>query len=100
MEVKILDKNYAQTYTNTNGQLGQNKYYSIYTSQIEEQLSNSKGIDRKINLKEGDIISVVAKNNSLTLSQAKRNVYYTIVGDDLHIIVATGSGIVAINGAT
>lgn len=100
LEVKILDKNYAQTYTNTNGQLGQNKYYSIYTSQIEEQLSNSKGIDRKINLKEGDIISVVAKNNSLTLSQAIRNVYYTIVGDDLHIIVATGSGIVAINGAT
>lgn len=100
IEIKILDKNYAQNYTSKNGQLGQNKYYSIYTSQIEEQLANTEGVDKKIVLKEGDIISVVAKNSSLTLSQSIRNVYYTIVGDDLHIIAATGSGIVAINGAT
>ena len=36
----------------------------------------------------------------MTLSQSIKNIYYTITGDDLHIISATGSGIVAINGAT
>ena len=100
MEIKILDKNYAQKATFDSGNIGQNKYYSIYTNQIEKQLDSENGVDRKIILKEGDIISVVAKNSSLTLSQSIRNIYYTIVGDDLHIIVATGSGIVAINGAT
>lgn len=101
IELKVLDKNYAQNYTNeSNGELGENKYYSIYTSQIEEKLSNSEGGNQRIVLKEGDIISVVAKNNSLTLSQSLKNIYYTIAGDDLHIISATGNGIIAINGAT
>ncbi len=108
IELKILDPNYAQNYTtnqNTKGELGQNHYYSIYTTQIEDRLlnnstSNTTGDKNKIVLKEGDIISVIAKNNSMTLSQSIKNIYYTITGDDLHIISATGSGIVAINGAT
>lgn len=108
IELKILDPNYAQNYTtnqNTKGELGPNHYYSIYTTQIEDRLlnnstSNTTGEKNKIVLKEGDIISVVAKNNSMTLSQSIKNIYYTITGDDLHIISATGSGIIAINGAT
>ena len=108
IELKILDPNYAQNYTtnqNTKGELGKNHYYSIYTTQIEDRLlnnstSNTTGDKNKIVLKEGDIISVIAKNNSMTLSQSIKNIYYTITGDDLHIISATGSGIVAINGAT
>lgn len=108
IELKILDPNYAQNYTtnqNTKGELGQNHYYSIYTTQIEDRLlnnstSNTTGDKNKIVLKEGDTISVIAKNNSMTLSQSIKNIYYTITGDDLHIISATGSGIVAINGAT
>lgn len=102
IEVKILDPNYAQKYTNINGDIGSNQYYSIYTTQIEEKLSYNGGNEnnKKIVLKEGDIISVIAKNNNLTLSQALKNIYYTIVGEELHIIAATGSGIIAINGAT
>ena len=115
IELKILDKNYAQRYTTDGytdnngihkGELGPNHYYSIYTTQIEDRLlnnstnDNSNGDKNKIVLKEGDVISVVAKNNSMTLSQSIKNIYYTITGDDLHIISATGSGIIAINGAT
>ena len=51
-------------------------------------------------LKEGDVISVTAKNSSKTLSQTLKNIYYTISGDDLHIISASGTGTIAINGAT
>ncbi len=102
IEVKILDKNYSQEYTNQTGELGVNQYYSLYTTQIEDKLSNSNGnaTNKKVVLKEGDIVSVITKNNNLTLSQALKNVYYTIIGDEKHIIVATASGIVAINGAT
>ena len=114
IELQILDKNYAQRYTTDgyvdnngvihNGERGPNHYYSIYTTQVEEKFlienSTTSDINNKIILKEGDIISVIAKNSSLTLSQAIKNVYYTIIGDELHIISATGSGIIAINGAT
>jgi hypothetical protein len=100
IEIKVLDKNYAQKYTNETGDLGPNQYYSIYTFQVEDKLLNSNAEDSRLVLKDGDIVSVVAKNKSMTLSQSIRNVYYTITGDDLHIIAATGSGIVAINGAT
>ena len=34
MEVKILDKNASQRYTEDSQDIGQNEYYSIYTSQI------------------------------------------------------------------
>lgn len=102
IEIKVLDPNYAQEYTNRRNELGLNQYYSIYTTQIEEKLSNNGGNEsnKKIVLKDGDVISVIAKNNNLTLSQSLKNIYYTISGEELHIVAATGSGIIAINGAT
>ena len=51
-------------------------------------------------MEERFLISVIAKNNNLTLSQSLKNIYYTISGEELHIVAATGSGIIAINGAT
>ena len=89
IELQILDKNYAQRYTTDgyvdnngvihNGERGPNHYYSIYTTQVEEKFlienSTTSDINNKIILKEGDIISVIAKNSSLTLSQAIKNVY-------------------------
>lgn len=109
IEVKILDENTAQKYTSnsSNGEIGPNTYYSIYTTQIEDRLAKSDSDDDgtlnetgRIILKEGDVISVTAKNSSKTMSQALKSVYYTIKGDDLHIIAATGTGTIAINGAT
>ncbi len=100
MEVKILDKNASQRYTEDSQDIGQNEYYSIYTSQIEDKLSNIEGGANKIALKEGDIVFVTAKNSSKTLSQSIKNIYYKIKGEDLHIIVATGSGTIVVNGAT
>ena len=100
IEVKILDKNASQRYTEESQEIGQNEYYSIYTSQIEDKLSNTDGGADKIVLKEDDIIFVTARNTSKTLSQSIKNIYYKIKGEDLHIIVATASGTIAVNGAT
>lgn len=101
IEVKILDKNASQNHTTNNpNEIGENYYYSLYTSQIEDKLSNESGGARKIVLKEGDQIFVTAKNSSKTLSQSLKNVYYKITGEDMYIIVATGTGTIAVNGAT
>lgn len=111
MELKILDENASKRYTMLDeegrGKVGENKYYSIYTSQIEEALLNSdKNDDGNENnsgvilLKEGDVIAITAKNSSKTLSQSLKNTYYKIRGEELHIIAATASGTIAINGAT
>lgn len=107
MELKILDENSSKKYTVDTAKVGENKYYSIYTSQIEEKLLNSDEDDDGIAnnsgvilLKEGDVVSVTARNSSKTLSQTLKNTYYKIRGEDLHIIAATASGTIAINGAT
>lgn len=109
IELKILDHNLnQQTVTNSYGmKIGENSYYSIFTSQIEEKLEisdleddNMLNDSGKIILKEGDVVSVVARNSSKTLSQSLKNIYYTIKDEDLHIIAGTASGTIAINGAT
>ena len=105
MEIKILDKNTAQRETNIDSEVGQNSYYSIFTTQIQERLlatdadPSSLSKTGQIILKEGDIISVTTKNSSKTLSQTLKNVYYTIRGEDLHIITSTSTGTIAVNGA-
>ena len=106
IELKILDPNYAQNYTtnqNTKGELGQNHYYSIYTTQIEDRLlnnstSNTTGDKNKIVLKEGDIISVTATNTDVTIAQSLRNAFYAIAGKGTYQISGSHSGVVQNNG--
>ena len=106
LEVKILDKNTAKIVTDNNPrQIGSNTYYSIYTTQIEDKINKSAQDSEynsygKLILKQGDVISVTVKNNSTTLSQELKSFYYNATGSDLHIIAATASGIVAIDGTT
>lgn len=105
LEVKILDENTSKVVTDAEPtQLGSNTYYSLYTTQIEDRISTSEesryNLDGKLVLKQGDIISVTVKNSSTTLSQELKGFYYSVTGSDLHIIVATETGVVAINGLT
>lgn len=106
LEVKILDETTAKKVTDKDKEkIGNNAYYSLYTSQIEDRIGLSavnKTNNRtgKLILKQGDQISVTAKNSSKTLSQVLRNIYYNVTGEDIHIIVASSSGTVTINGST
>ena len=106
LEVKILDETTSKNVTdNDKEKIGNNAYYSLYTSQVEEKIGLSI-VNRENNrvgkliLKQGDQISVTVRNSSRTLSQSLKNIYYNITGDDVHIIVAASSGTVAINGST
>lgn len=104
MEIQILDENTAKRVTdNDNTKIGNNTYYSIFTSQIEDIIAKSgedvnNNIEGRILLKQGDMISVTVKNSSKTLSQSLKSFYYNIVGSDIQIITATASGTIAING--
>ena len=54
----------------------------------------------KYGLKEGDLITVTARNTNLTISQMLRNFFYTIAGNDSYTIAGQHSGAVTVNGST
>lgn len=104
MEVKILDENTSQKVVNQyghEGKVGNNTYYSIYTSQIEEIIENiDESAPQELLLKQGDGISVTIRNSSKTFSQSLKSFYYKTAEEGIHILSATASGTVAIDGRT
>ena len=92
METKILDENPAKKRLQTSDdKIGENVYYSEYTSQIEEELKNNHGVK---NLKTGDMVLVTVKNTDLTLAQQLKEFTYKIVGNDTATVVASKAGMV------
>ena len=96
MEVKVLDENPGKKTSQVEEKkIGENVYYSVYTSQIEEELYNGTGV---YSLKEGDIVTVSAKNTNTTLSQQLKNFFYTVTGNDSYTIAAEHGGVVTATG--
>lgn len=100
IEVKVLDENVGKKSSWTNGTvIGENTYYSVYTSQIMNYLSDEGGSTGGVYLmKEGDIISVNVKNNNKTLAQTIRGIFYSISGSGTYQISASSSGLVTATG--
>lgn len=91
MEAKILDENPGKkTLQTTKDKIGENVYYSEYTSQIEEELKE-KGVK---SLKTGDMILVTVRDTDLTLAQQLKQFAYKIVGNDTATVVASSAGMV------
>lgn len=99
MEVKLLDENVGKKTAWTQSQvIGENTYYSVYSSQIMDELGED-GIGT-YKMKEGDIFSVKVKNSGRTLAQMIRGVFYSISGSDTYQIAAQHAGAVTTNGST
>ena len=95
IELQFLDENPGVKTTQANvTKIGENLYYNFYTSQVEEMLNEKS----KITLKEGDRISVTAKNTNKTTSQTLKNFFYKIAGNDTYQIFAQHTGIVTATG--
>lgn len=94
IEVKILDENPSRKVTANQSNQGENVYYSVYNSQIDNVLSRND----EYYLKEGDIVTVSVKNTNQTMSQQLKNFFYTVVGKDLYIISASHGGMVTATG--
>lgn len=98
MEAKILDKNLNVKYAQADKtKIGENIYYSIYTTQIEDELDNDTGGNR-YRLKEGDLIYVSVKNTNQTMAQMLRSFFYRVTGNDTYEIAAQNSGMITTNG--
>ena len=77
MEVKILDENPGKKTAQTAYEkIGENVYYTEYTTQILEDLNDA----------------------STTISQLLRNFFYRVTGNDSSTIGASNGGIVTVNG--
>ena len=101
MSVKVLDENPGKKGAETSvTKIGENIYYTIYTSQIEQELGIGKDSPTSTTklLKEGDIVSVSVKNTNITIAQMLKNFFYSISGNDTYSIEASHSGVVMTNG--
>lgn len=101
IEVKVLDENPGKKSSQTAAdKIGENVYYSEYTSQIIEELrtANSGNLNGVKLLKEGDIVSVKVTNTNTTIAQMLKNFFYSISGNDTYQIEAQHSGVVMTNG--
>ena len=95
MQIQVLDENPGKKTTQTTkDKIGENVYYSVYTSQIQDVLNSNN----TYKLKEGDIFSVNVKNTNQTLAQQLKNFFYTVVGNDTYTIAASHGGMVTATG--
>lgn len=96
IELQILDENPGVKTTQAEmTKIGENLYYNLYTSQVEEKLDR----DKRITLKEGDMVSVTVRNTNQTISQILKNFFYQLSGNDTYQITAQNAGIVTVNGS-
>lgn len=99
MEIKVLDENPGKKTTQaTSTKIGENVYYSTYTSQILDMITGTNGQSKTLTLKEGDIFSASVKNTNTTLSQQLKNFFYSVTGNDTYTVAASHAGMVTANG--
>lgn len=95
MELQILDENPGKKTMQANyTKIGENVYYSEYTTQILEKLDTGK-----ITLKEGDLVYVGVANQNSTASQTLKSTFLSFANAGEDVITANSSGMVSVNGA-
>ena len=100
MELQVLDENPGKKTTQAEAtKIGENVYYTMYTSQILDTINPSTGKTKTLALKEGDIFSTRVRNTNTTMSQQLKNFFYSVTGNDTYVIAAEHGGIVTANGA-
>lgn len=97
MELQILDENPGKKVSQSNAtKIGENVYYSKYTTQILNELTESN--NETILLKKGDRVNVEVKNENQTLAQTLKSAFYRIAGNSNYSISASSAGLIAIDG--
>ena len=100
MELNVLDENPGKKTTQAEKtKIGENVYYTMYTSQILDTINPSNGVTKTLALKEGDMFTASVKNTNTTLSQQLKNFFYSVTGNDTYTIAAEHGGIVTANGS-
>lgn len=96
LKVQVLDENLGKKAQSVKmDKIGENEYYTMYTTQVEEAMKSGKGT---YSLKEGDRISVSVKNTNTTISQELKNFLYKVTGNESSQISAEAAGMITTNG--
>lgn len=85
--VQRLDENLSKKDYSASVTIGDNVYYTEYTSQILDELGQN-GVTY---FQEGDMVSVTVESSSTTIAQQLRNVWYKLTGSDLDAAIAAYS---------
>ena len=96
IKVQVLDENPAKKETNLSAKIGDNVYYTMYTTQVLDAINNSTS--KGLILKEGDIVSVTVENTNVTIGQQLRNFMFRVTGNNAGTVTASATGIVTTNG--
>lgn len=95
LEFRILDENSGKKGVQiVKDRIGENSYYSVFTTQIEDELEK----DGVYELKEGDIITVTVRNTNLTFAQQMKDTIYLAGGSDTHTISTSQSALIITTG--
>ncbi len=96
MEVQVLDDNPGKKVTEAEyTKVGENYYYSKYTTQILEEVNSEAGA---MYLKQGDMVTVSVRNTNRTIGTILKDFIYRVTGNNSASITASHSGIVTVNG--
>ena len=96
MEVQVLDDNPGKKVTEAEyTKVGENYYYSKYTTKILDEVNSDKGA---MYLKQGDMVTVNVKNTNRTIGTILKDFVYRVTGNNSASITASHSGIVTVNG--
>ena len=110
MEIQHLDENVGKKTAQSNyTKIGENVYYSEFTTQILKQLGIKSDNEEIANeteflkndtmiLKEGDIITVEIKNTNSTAAQTLKSSFIGFSNADEYVISARSSGMITVNG--
>ncbi len=104
IEIQHLDENPGKKTVQTNyTKIGENVYYSEYTTQILPKIGikvDNQPVENatEILLKEGDIVYVSVKNENMTAAQTLKSSFVGSTNAGEYAIVASSSGMVTVNG--
>ena len=94
IELQILDENPGKKTMQANyTKIGENVYYSEYTTQVLDKLNSGT-----ITLKEGDLVYVGVANQNSTASQTLKSTFLSFTNAGEYVISADSSGMVNVNG--
>lgn len=104
IEIKTLDENPGKKTSQASyTKIGENVYYSEYTTQILKRIgiktdNETPDSNDEIILKEGDMIYVEVKNTNNTAAQTLKSSFLGFSNAGEYVISASSSGMVTVNG--
>lgn len=97
IEIQYIDENPGKKLEQSNyTKIGENVYYSEYTSQILDKLDRSG----EIILEEGDLVYVSVTNQNSTTAQTLKSSFLSFSNNGEYVISADSSGMVNVNGSS